>query len=408
MKRYHALDSLRASMMLLGIWLHTVVGYSLDGGWPYKDAHPTAVYNWTLALIHTFRMPVFFVMAGFFGALLWERGRLRFARNRVVRIVAPFALFWTCMFPVVLWMAAYSKNWGHPDGASRATRYITSGAFLERLHPMHLWFLEYLLILYALGFAVVALLEAAARRPWLAGRFAAGHRFYRVLLSSSWRPLTFAVPSAAALMLMRGAFLEDPPGFVPVPRIVVAYTIPFFFGWLLYRHRDLLETFRQHAWSQCVLAVAVLGAWMIFVAPVQNRPEYWIWVKPLRAAAGALILWVLTFGLTGVFLKCCSRERAAARYLADASYWMYLVHMPVVMLFQMTMARVGWPAAVKVPMVAALSFVALVVSYDLLVRDSWVGALLNGRRYPRWRTDSRDHAVPALNSNELAAEHGGD
>ena len=65
MKRYHALDSLRASMMLLGIWLHTVVGYSREGGWPYKDAHPTAAYDWTLALIHTFRMPLFFVVPAF-------------------------------------------------------------------------------------------------------------------------------------------------------------------------------------------------------------------------------------------------------------------------------------------------------------------------------------------------------
>ena len=57
--RYHALDSLRASMMLLGIYLHAVVGYSREGGWPYKDPHPTAVYDWTLGLIHSFRMPLF-------------------------------------------------------------------------------------------------------------------------------------------------------------------------------------------------------------------------------------------------------------------------------------------------------------------------------------------------------------
>lgn len=407
MKRYHALDSLRASMMLLGIWLHTVVGYSLDGGWPYKDAHPTAVYNWTLALIHTFRMPLFFVMAGFFGALLWERGKLRFVRNRLERIAGPFALFWTAMVPVVLWMAAYSKSWSHPDGASRATRYISSGAFLERLHPMHMWFLEYLLILYALGFAVVTIFEAAANRPSLARWLAGANRLYRLAVSSSWRPLIFAIPGAACLMLMRGAFLEDPPGFVPVPRIVLAYTIPFFFGWLLYRNRDLLDTFRRHAWSQCLLALAILGLWMIFVAPVQNRPDYWVWIKPLRAAAGALILWLLTFGLTGVFLKCCSRERAGARYLADASYWMYLLHMPVVMLFQMSMARVAWPSALKVPIVVVLSFAALAVSYDVLVRGTWVGALLNGRRYPRWRAYSCEQSWGALHSHQLTAEQSG-
>ena len=111
------------------------------------------------------------------------------------------------------------------------------------------------------------------------------------------------------LMLMRGAFLEDPPGFLPVPRIVMAYTIPFFFGWLLYRNRDLLDTFRRHSWKQTLLALALLGAWLIFMAPFQHRPECWVWVKPLRALTGALILWLMVFGLTGLFLRYCSRER---------------------------------------------------------------------------------------------------
>ncbi len=119
-------------------------------------------------------------------------------------------------------------------------------------------------------------------------------------------------------------------------------------------------------------------------APVQNRPEYWVWVKPLRAAAGALILWLLVFGLTSLYLRYCSGERRLARYLADASYWMYLLHMPVVMVFQMALAPLAWPAAVKVPLVVALSFGALALSYDVGVRATWVGALLNGRRYPRW------------------------
>ena len=63
---------------------------------------------------------------------------------------------------------------------------------------------------------------------------------------------------------------------------------------------------------------------------------------------------------------------------------MYLMHMPVVMAFQMALAPLSWPAAVKVPIVVALSFPTLVLSYDVLVRATWVGVLLNGRRSRRW------------------------
>src|ERR1017187_8110446 len=84
--RYHALDALRAAMMLRGIYLHVVVGYTGDGRWPYIDPHPAHGINITLGVIHSFRMPVFYVMAGFFGALLWDRrGFAGFASNRAKR-----------------------------------------------------------------------------------------------------------------------------------------------------------------------------------------------------------------------------------------------------------------------------------------------------------------------------------
>lgn len=371
MKRFHALDSLRAAMMLLGIWLHTVVGYSRDGGWPYKDAHPTAMYDWTLGVIHSFRMPLFFLLAGFFAALLWQRGWRAFVSNRLSRILLPFVLFWIWMNPAVSWMAAYSRNWQFPDGAHRATQYVTSGAFLQRPHPGHMWFLEYLLVLYAISLAAVPLF------PLL-------DRAWRTIAASAWRPVILAIPSAFVLMLMPGGFLEDPPGFIPVPRIVLAYTIPFFFGWLLYRNRDLIGTFERHAWRQIAFAALLVAGWMAVMDPIQHRPEYWYWVKPVRSFAVSLLMWLLSFGLTGLFLRYLNTEKPVGRYLSDGSYWIYLMHMPVVIAFQMAFAPLAWSAAVKVPVVVLFSSAVLVWSYDAFVRATWIGVLLNGRRYERW------------------------
>src|SRR5512133_2062178 len=160
--RYHALDSMRASMMLLGIYLHVVVGYSVDGHWPYIDAPPTSALNWRLGLIHAFRMPAFFAMAGFFGALLWtRRGAASFAANRGRRSVLPFALFWAILFPVVVAMMAWIRG-----GAGEIVPAFRSMEWAHRLHPLHLWFLEYLILLYILG----------ALGAW---RLAGPHRAYR-------------------------------------------------------------------------------------------------------------------------------------------------------------------------------------------------------------------------------------
>jgi hypothetical protein len=71
--RYHALDSLRAAMMFLGIFLHIVVAYSPTAPWLYKPAQLTKSLDYAMFWIHVFRMPVFYVMAGFFTALLLQR-----------------------------------------------------------------------------------------------------------------------------------------------------------------------------------------------------------------------------------------------------------------------------------------------------------------------------------------------
>jgi fucose 4-O-acetylase-like acetyltransferase len=70
-RRYHSLDALRAAMMLLGLVLHSAASYTrtpLRAAWPYHDTHNSIVFDLLLFFIHLFRMPIFFVVAGFFAA----------------------------------------------------------------------------------------------------------------------------------------------------------------------------------------------------------------------------------------------------------------------------------------------------------------------------------------------------
>src|SRR5262249_59665572 len=88
--RYHALDAVRGAMMLLGVYLHAMVAYSDRGSWPWKDGTTTGIFDISLGLIHLFRMPMFYVMAGFFSALLLQRrGGARLVPHQTVRILVP-------------------------------------------------------------------------------------------------------------------------------------------------------------------------------------------------------------------------------------------------------------------------------------------------------------------------------
>lgn len=65
--------------MLLGLVFHSAASFAaapLGLGWKYKDSETSIVFDVFVFLIHVFRMPIFFIIAGFFAALLYyQRGR---------------------------------------------------------------------------------------------------------------------------------------------------------------------------------------------------------------------------------------------------------------------------------------------------------------------------------------------
>ena len=139
LQRYHAFDSLRAVMMLLGLVLHSAMGYvafPTDRVWPFKDPHPSAFFDLLVMFIHTFRMPVFFVIAGFFAAFLYTtRGANTLLRNRAQRIALPLACGWIILFPLVLVAAGFA----HARSSAQISidpNDLTIGRLLN--HLMHL------------------------------------------------------------------------------------------------------------------------------------------------------------------------------------------------------------------------------------------------------------------------------
>jgi peptidoglycan/LPS O-acetylase OafA/YrhL len=105
-------------------------------------------------------------------------------------------------------------------------------------------------------------------------------------------------------------------------------------------------------------------------------------------------LW--SFGLIGAFLRHLPQRNAVLGYLSESSYWVYLVHMLGTIGFGALVLT--WPLAAGWKMLAniALTTAFALASYQLLVRHTWVGRLLNG---PRADTASR----PSLHSQEARA-----
>jgi peptidoglycan/LPS O-acetylase OafA/YrhL len=383
--RYHGLDALRGAMMLLGIYLHAAVAYSNIGGWPWKDEARTSAYDITIGLIHFFRMPVFYVMAGFFAALLIDRKGLKaFLRNRALRVLIPFLTGWCVLYAVVQALAFYGSSWQQPDALERLWHYLGSGRFLRHPHPMHLWFLEYLVLLYVITIVIVML----ARRAFSEGLRERMNRAFRGVLQTAWAPLLCAVPTFMTLLFMKSGVLDDPPSFIPVPRIVVAYLVFFGFGWMLYSSRDLLPGISGRAWGLLALGGAAFATSGFAYFRLPPDREFGAMVC-LFLAAQAVVTWSFILGLTGLFLRYVDRPMPWVRYLSDSSYYLYLAHMPVLLVVQLVLARFEFPASAKMWIALACAVPILLVTYHFLVRPTWVGMMLNGRRYPVFKIDGQ-------------------
>src|SRR5205085_8169565 len=85
--------------------------------------------------------------------------------------------------------------------------------------------------------------------------------------------------------------------------------------------------------------------------------------------------------IIGAAQRYASRPDPWRRYLSDAPYWIYLLHLPLV--FGLQAAVQDWPLswALKFPLVLGVAMLLLLLSYDGLVRSTWVGSWLNGRRH---------------------------
>ena len=133
-------------MMLLGLVLHTAMNYiTFPTGdvWPYKDAQTSPAFDILVAFIHTFRMPTFFVIAGFFAAFQYDtRGARGLFHNRLKRVGLPLVCGWFILFPMVIASAIFAQMRTSMPFEAKPEDMTLSALFN---HLMHLWFLYDLL-----------------------------------------------------------------------------------------------------------------------------------------------------------------------------------------------------------------------------------------------------------------------
>ncbi|MDB5440428.1 MAG: hypothetical protein JWM33_2855 [Caulobacteraceae bacterium] len=399
--RLHGLDAVRGCALLLGVFIHATMAY-LPGApiWLVEDAHRSPLLSIAFFVSHMFRMSVFFLIAGFFGHMMVERrGVKAFSQDRAKRILAPLVVGWPFVLAGLLGASAFAAwfTTGHVPPMPAHDPHGPPLAF-----PLtHLWFLYLLLILYGITLG----LRACVLRLDRGGRFLARVDGVVGWLASTPAGLAILAAPVAIAFCIGGPWVA---WFgVPTPDASLLPNLPamtqffaaFGFGWLLHRQPHLLERFARTWPLNLAIAASVTAACL---AMLGVTPQLQLAAPGLStlvcAACYAVGMWSWTFAVIGLATRFLNRESPVRRYLADASYWIYLVHLPLVIVLQALLTRLDLPAEVKIVILLGIAIPLLLASYQLLVRHTLIGTILNGRRpknRPSRPTLAALHSEPA-------------
>jgi hypothetical protein len=244
------------------------------------------------------------------------------------------------------WSAALSSEWLRVRIGSWSVHLVQTNIFD---HLWFLWSLCWLVAAFAL-LAVAGLLPTGRSRWWLVA--------------------ASCLPQAVMGVSMAGGHGPDTSfGLLPRPHVLAFYACFYFFGVATFA-ADGLETRLGRHWKLLLPAAVVL-----LVASLATMND-----RLLASVLQPAYAWAMSLGLIGLFCRFFSRPSETVSWLADASYWMYIVHVPLVMLAQLFVRPWPLPAEAKFLLVMAIVTPLLLVSYRFGVRHTAIGRLLNGPR----------------------------
>ena len=383
-KRYHDLDALRVTAMLLGVVLHAALFVAPEAHWrwPLRDplAQGAPTYGIIIDFVHGFRIPVFFMLSGFFSALLCKRrGIEAFRRQRLHRVGIPWIFGCLTIVPATVWILKIISSQQNLYSELYEQVTLVNTPFIFIASMAHLWFLWYLLLI---AFVFIGLLRLGLgfHSPW----------WWLLILTSSLvtlfmkEPLSFGADSAAAL----------------IPELpLLIYYMCFFLVGVVIHHRGVEA---KRWWSLALLPAIPLfpiglklietyrSAHLDKIIGAKSAGELYTdyLFTDATAAVTAVVepafAWLVCFGLMGLF-RCLfgyvsEKVGRVTRYISDSAYWIYLVHLPVVVLAQWLV--IEWPVShhLKYLFVLCSAIAFGFLTYVWFVRYTIVGHILNGPR----------------------------
>ena len=360
MKRFHNLDFLRSFAMIMGLFIHAHLLYIIpDLAKNFEIENVAQPEDWVIIItdfISNWRMPLFFLLSGFFSALVIERnGASYFIKDRIIRIGL------TCL----LFSAFYD---------------ILDGCF--DFTTTHLWFL-YELMIFVLSFFLlykVQIIKSILSKMvstkvffivsiWLITTVPLAH-----ILNNSFHPLAIN-PSETYFDLKPGNLLY--------------YFSYFMVGVSLYSNQRIFNILAENKNISALAILSVLAFFLklyvgyLTVGEVEDfRSLILIQFEPnlvlLYAFSKGIntVLWCLFFiAFASKFIKSGS---AILSWFVELSYPVYLVHLLPLVIVSTVFYHAGFSQISSFLLTIIICFTVCIVLYYVFIKFTPLNWLMNG------------------------------
>src|SRR5262249_811116 len=140
-----------------------------------------------------------------------------------------------------------------------------------------------------------------------------------------WRPLWFAIPTGLIFCLDSDTMLRVDNVIVPNVFRLLHYAYFFTVGGWLAKTSDPRQRFVPHSTLYLVSSFVLFGLMSPLLLRHAAAPLAG-WDRLVYCALAALFPWLTVFGGLGVFMRVFDGRGTVMRYLAESSFWLYLIH----------------------------------------------------------------------------------
>jgi glucan biosynthesis protein C len=363
--RIHHWDFSRAFYLLLGLPFHATLAYSIGGEWVINSSDESLFLTLLADIIHIFRMPGFFFLAGFFSIMILMRGdTFGWLKSRLTRLAIPLISATILILPgqMIFEAAALSYNetgtWD--ETATHFSALITS---FGEPWVSHLWFL-WSLIAYTIALGMIHFALGAQRVHsminWLVD-WAMKHRLIAFSIFVAGCILAAAIEQVIVMLS---------PKYGDTLVSYNAYFIYFAAGIVLFCSQKLQDMLIQPSLNRFSLGITLAAISQFAPANLMTHT-----------------LQVVT-GVIGAFLIVASISSWAARYyakpnkhinkLVDASFTIYLFHHPIIFVLATAFLTVSLPPIVEFLAITIGAGLGAYAIHWLITKSNTLTLMFNG------------------------------